>query len=64
MIHIYEAFDTEAEAEAFKERYYRNFHPWGYGTHIKIYSPAEQHFNDRRDQGKWIAIGSRSASCD
>lgn len=56
MIRIYETFDTEAEAVAFRDRYYRNYHPAGYGTHITI--------EQDRTTGKWRAYGSRSHSCD
>lgn len=61
MINIYETFDSEEDAEAFKERYYQNYHPWGYGTHIDIDAPDAAR---AKDADKWVASGYRSASCD
>lgn len=48
---------TKAELEAKIENYYANYHPAGYGTHIK-----EPKLNP--DTGKWEAHGTRGASCD
>ena len=56
MIKIYREFATRAEAEAFRDALYLDYHPCGYGTTIDIYTtPA-------RD--KWIASGHRFNSCD
>jgi len=54
MIRIHEEFATQAEAEAFRDRYYINYNPCGYGTRIDI----------KLVDGKWIAAGSRYDSCD
>ena len=56
MIYIHQEFDTEEEANTFRENMYDSYHPMGYGTHIDV----------RLDEksGKWVAHGSRSHSCD
>ncbi len=66
MIRIYETFATKELAEEFKERYYKSYHPMGYGTHIAIKeiviepNPKYPGESDTR----WLASGSRGASCD
>lgn len=56
MIYIHEEFDTEEEAVKFRDRYYRSYHPAGYGTRIKI--------TQDETTGKWIASGSRGSTAD
>lgn len=56
MIHIKkEGFDTRAEAEQWRDKYYQNYHPAGYGTVITISEEAD---------GSFTAKGSRGTSCD
>lgn len=56
MIHYHETFPTEAEALAFIERVCASYHPLGYGTSFR--EPAKQ------EDGTWLVVGSRAASCD
>lgn len=58
MIRIHETFETEEQAEAFRERYYASYHPMGYGTMIRV----EPVIVDGKE--RWVASGSRSESCD
>lgn len=53
-INIKDTFPSKEEAEAFRERYYRNYHPAGYGTSLTI----------TEDNGQWIVQGYRFSSCD
>ncbi len=65
MIRIYETFATQAQAEAFKARYYDSYHPMGYGTHIAIKEvevPPSPSFP--KGEKRWLASGSRGSSCD
>ena len=56
MIRIFETFDTEAEANAFRDRMYEAYHPAGYGTFIRVeYDGFEK---------QWVAHGTRAESCD
>jgi hypothetical protein len=56
MIRYFETFDTEDQAKEYRENMYRNYHPLGYSTNIRIgYDPVLQ---------KWVAQGSRAESCD
>ncbi len=56
MIRIYKEFATEADAIAFREAMYTSYHPCGYSTFIKVEKSS--------DGTRWIASGSRAASCD
>lgn len=56
MINIYkDGFATEAEAEHWRDQYYQNYHPAGYGTVI--------HINEEAD-GTWTCRGRRGSTCD
>ncbi|MET0529224.1 MAG: hypothetical protein ABW003_12975 [Microvirga sp.] len=55
MIPIHETFATRQEAEAFRDRMYREWHPAGYGTRIDITQAPD---------GTWIASGHRFDTCD
>jgi hypothetical protein len=61
MVYIYETFDSQHDAELYRDRYYRSYHPVGYGTHIAIHAPDKHR---PRDPDKWVAIGSRGSGCD
>lgn len=54
MIRIYERFDKREQANAFKERMYRDYHPCGYGTSLTITETSTG----------VIVSGSRYSSCD
>lgn len=56
MISIYREFDTKDEAEQFHNDMYTSYHPAGYSTMIRI------EYIDEKN--KWVAYGSRAASCD
>ena len=60
MIQIQEFFYCEKEAIKFKEKMYRDYHPAGYGTHLRIISPQNYNNNDHM----WMVIGTRYSSCD
>jgi hypothetical protein len=47
---------TKEEIDQKVESYLRNYHPAGYGTHIK--NPVEQ------SNGEYVATGYRWSSCD
>jgi hypothetical protein len=49
-------FDDKQAAEDAMEDYYRDYHPAGYGTSLKVV-PSET-------PGKWIFTGYRYDSCD
>lgn len=46
---------TKEHAEAWKERWYRNFHPAGYGSRVRF---------EERDDGMVLFRYSRANSCD
>lgn len=48
-------FDSEDEANAWRDDYYKQWHPLGYGTMIHV---------QQAQNGKWIAHGYRWDSCD
>jgi hypothetical protein len=48
-------FDFEEQAAEASDRYYRHFHPAGYGTRLKV---------KQNENGKWIFVGTRWDSCD
>ncbi len=56
MIRIYQEFETEAEAEKYRDGVYRAYSPMGYSTHIVI------SFDERLK--RWVAYGGRAESCD
>jgi hypothetical protein len=62
MIRLHAEFDTEAEAELWRDGMYRAYHPAGYSTHITI-SKAARVRNGVSEQ-VWVAYGSRAESCD
>ena len=47
-------FDTEAEAEAWIEHYYQEYHPAGYGTTLRV----------QQEGDRFVAVGSRGSSAD
>lgn len=55
MIYYWEVFKTEAKAKAFMAGIIANYHPCGYGTHLKV---------EQMPDGKWLVTGSRYSSCD
>ena len=56
MIRYYERFDTEDEAEKYRDDLYAAYHPAGYSTHVQIRFDTVSK--------KWIAWGGRAESCD
>jgi hypothetical protein len=52
---IRETFKTEAEAQAFKDKYLEAYCPAGYGTTLKKW---------QSDSGCWFVSGSRYSSAD
>jgi hypothetical protein len=56
MIYWQTEFDTEQEAIEYREKVYEDYHPMGYGTHIRIEYDLTTN--------KWVAKGTRSHTCD
>lgn len=48
-------FKTESDAMLWREKYYENWHPAGYGTVINI---------SQEEDGTWSCSGHRGSSCD
>jgi len=51
-----EEFNSEEDANAWRDAYYNSWHPLGYGTVI--------HVKQSEKTGKWVADGYRWDSCD
>lgn len=55
MIHYYEHFPTEQEAQVFYDQVLQHYHPCGYGTSLRLF---------KSDSGQWFVTGYRFSSCD
>lgn len=54
-VKIDKTFPTMEQAEEFKEEYYNQYHPAGYGTTLSV---------TKQDNGTYRVTGYRSSSCD
>lgn len=67
MIRLHAEFDTQEEAELWRDGMYMSYHPAGYSTHITIERRTRKIGTDRslpEFETYWVAWGSRAESCD
>lgn len=64
MIRLYQEFDSEAAAIAWRDQMYQAYHPAGYSTHIQIKKVTSVQLAAGTSGERWIAHGSRAESCD